>query len=39
MAVNLRNLNFFIDAGDGSLVRQPDGSYLLLWISGEEIKG
>ncbi len=31
--------DFKIDAKDGDLVRQADGSYLLVWISGEAIIG
>jgi Ca2+-binding RTX toxin-like protein len=39
MSLASGNPEFSIAAADGTLVRQADGSYLLLWISGTSIKG
>ena len=39
MALAQGSINFSIGAKDGDLVRQPDGTYLLIWISGVSIQG
>lgn len=39
MALVQGSINFSMGAKDGDLVRQPDGTYLLIWISGVSIQG